>query len=242
MKQQVMKWHKVRRIFSVVPIIVRPVDLDHEGTFEGLQTLPKSVSSVSESRNRDKVWVEVQRGITEVINNFLSQPQQPSDVRKGFVFLGLRPKDEYHWDYDLQSAPGLTQQKNMPDVPWLVSVPIGSVEYSQRYSLFTEHNILRAFVNLPHTEEAIRQFANRYGHLGDVVPLYYPSKVGTPDSILWAGEPLQFWVDAIEELQMLVTLWDMVRNRQIEALKKYIIWKQDPKGVLFLWHSHSRAC
>ncbi len=238
-KQQAMKWHKKGRIFSVVPIIVRPV-LDRERSFEGLQALPKSVSSVSESRNRDKIWVEVQRGIAEVINNFLSQPQ-PSNVRNGFAFIGLRPKDGYHWDYDLRPAPGLTQQEDMPDAPWLVSVPIGSVEYSQRYSIFTEHNILREFANLPHTEKAIRRFANRYGYLSDLVPLYYPSKVGTPDSILWAGESLQFWVDAIEELQMLVTLWDMVRYRQIEALKKYIIWKQDPKGVLFVWRSHSRA-
>ena len=35
----------------------------------------------------------------------------------------------------------------------------------------------------------------------------------------------------------LVTVWDMVQNRQIEALKELIIWKSEPDRVLLIWRS-----
>jgi hypothetical protein len=79
-----------------------------------------------------------------------------------------------------------------------------------------------------------KQFADRYGHLGELVPLIYPDKVGQPDSILWAGEALPFWVNEIEEMNFLLSLWKMIQNRDIETLKKYIIWKQDPESVIFV--------
>lgn len=97
--------------------------------------------------------------------------------------------------------------------------------------------MVRDFAKLSSTAEAIKQFAVSHGHLAneDLVPLYYPDKVGQPDSILWAGESLQIWLEEIEEMNILVTLWEMIQNRQIEALKEHIIWKLDPVGVLFVW-------
>ena len=158
------------------------------------------------------------------------------------MFIGLYSTNGYRWDHDLRPAPGLVKQENIPDAPWLVSQAIGILELSQRYSIFEEKNVLRDFAKLSPTAEAIKQFADSHGHLAgaDLIPLYYPHKVGQPDSILWAGESLQFWLEEIEEMSILVTLWEMIQNRQIEALKEHIIWKLDPVGVLFVWKSHSR--
>jgi TIR domain len=240
-QQQVLERRKTDKSFSVVPIILRPVELDDNGTFDGLQQLPKNKLPISRWEDEDEAWLGVQRGVVEVVDELRSQPQQPSDVRDGFLFIGFYPADGYRWDYDLRPAPGLVELGNMPDAPWLVSEAVGTRELSQRYSIFKDKTVLRDFATLSPTAKAIQQFANYHGHLGDLTPIYYPNKVGQPDSILWAGESLQFWFDEIEEMNILVTLWQMIQDKQIEVLKEHIIWKLDPLGVLFIWESRGRA-
>ena len=237
-QQQAMELRKANKIFDVIPLLIRPVDLEHE-TIRELQSLPKNGLSISECKDKDKAWLEVRREIVEVVDKFRSQPQQLSDVREGFMFIGLYPINGYRWDTDLRPAPGLVKKENMPDAPWLVSEAVGRPEISQRYSIFREKKVLRDFAKLFPTLEAIKQFADSYGHLGNLVPLYYPDKVGQPDSILWSGEALQFWLNEIGEMNILVTLWEMIQNRQIEALREHIIWKLDPTSVLFVWRSSS---
>jgi len=236
-RQQVLERRKTDKGFSVVPVILRPVGLDDNGAFDGLQQLPKNKLPVSKWRDKDEAWSEVRRGIVEVVEELRSQPQQLSDVRDGFMFTGFYPADGYRWDHDLRPAPGLVKPGSIPDAPWLVSAAVGIPELSQRYSVFRDKMVLRDFARLSPTAEAIQQFANHHGHLGDLMPIYYPDKAGQPDGILWAGESLQFWLGEIEEMSILVTLWEMVQDRQIEALKEHIIWKLDPPGVLFVRES-----
>jgi hypothetical protein len=232
MEQQAMELHKAEKIFRIIPIRIRPVDFQHED-FYLLQSLPKDGEPISERRQKDRAWVEVQRGIIEVVNEYFTQPQQASDVRNGFIFIGFYPTQGFHWDTELRPAPGLVKQEDLPDFPWLVSEAVGIRELSQRYSLFREKTILRDFALLSPTTDAIKGFADRYGYLGELVPLIYPDKVG----ILWAGEALQYWTEQIEEMNRVVTIWGMVQNRQVEALKAHVIWKSDPDSILFIWRT-----
>jgi hypothetical protein len=174
--------------------------------------------------------------LSQRADNLLTKPQLQSNVRNGFLFIGLYPTDGYRWDADLRPAPGLVTQEGLPEAPWLVSKALGVQELSRSYSIFEEKNVLRDFANLSPTGEAIQQFANSHGYLADVedlVPLYYPN--GKPDNKLWAGESLQFWTREIREMNMLVSLWDMIKDKQVEALKEHIIWKLDSMGVIFEW-------
>ncbi|WP_220209228.1 toll/interleukin-1 receptor domain-containing protein [Reticulibacter mediterranei] len=229
--QQTLKLQKENKIFALIPIRIRPVELEYVEGMSGLQALPKYGSSISGARNKDKIWLDVRRGIVEVIEQFRSQPQQLEDVREGFLFLGFAPLNGYRWDYDLRLAPGFVMSTDLPEAPWLVSEAIGREEISRRYSLFREENVLRKFANLPQTTDAIKQFADQYGELGTSVFLYYPG----PASILWSGEALQFWVNEISEMHLLVTVWEMIQSGQIEKLTEHILWKLDTKCVAFVW-------
>ncbi|GHO98365.1 hypothetical protein KSF_084130 [Reticulibacter mediterranei] len=234
-QRDALKLQKENRVSDVIPVIIRPVNLTHDETISGLQVLPKNRRPISTSKNKDIAWVEVQRGIAAVIDKIRSQPQQPSDVREGFMFHGYAATNRYRWDSDLRPFPNLEGQSDLPEAPWLVSAAVGKREISRRYSLFREKNIVREFTKLPATAEAIKQFADRFGELGVSVLLHYPEKVGQPESILWSGEALQFWAKEIREMSILVTLWEMVQNKQIEKLKEHIIWDVDAMSVTFVW-------
>jgi hypothetical protein len=236
LQQQAMALYKIKQIFRIIPIRLRAVDFVPED-IAVLQPLPKDGESFSRRRQKDEAWVEVQRGIVEVVNDYFTQPQETSDARDGFLFIGLYPTNKFRWDTELRPAPGLVKQVDIPDSPWLVSEAVGITEPIQRYAFFREKTILRNFGTLSPTLDSIREFADRYGCLGNLVPLFYPSKVGQPESILWAGEAFQFWTWEIEEMKRLITIWDIVQNRQIEALRELIIWKSDPDRVLIVWRS-----
>jgi hypothetical protein len=105
-------------------------------------------------------------------------------------------------------------------------------------SALKEQDLLRRFVRLSSPED-IKEFADKYGCLGDIQPLIYPDKLGQPDSLLWEGESLWFWKQEVAEMKMFVELWELIRDNQTELLKKYIIWHDQPRGVRFEWHSPS---
>jgi hypothetical protein len=180
--------------------------------------------------------------IKKLVDRLLDEPQQ-SDVRDGFLFIGHVATKGFHWDDDLRLVPHVVPQRDMPEGPWLVSdVPLGIPELSRRYSIFNEKTALRDFAKLPPTREALLQFANRYGHLlaaEEYAQLFYPE--GKPDPYLWAGELLQFWIEAIREMNMLVVVWDMVKTKQIEALKQHIVWNLEPMYVKFVWLHPDRS-
>ena len=127
-----------------------------------------------------------------MVEEFRTQPQQASDVRDGFMFIGFYPTYGFHWNTDLRPAPGFVSQTDTPDSPWLVSRAIGTPDLSQRYAIFREKTIVRDFANLSPTTEAVKHFADSHGYLGELVRLIHLDKTGRPEGILWAGEALQF--------------------------------------------------
>lgn len=227
-----MDLHKAGK--TVIPILIRH-SMWEQSPISELRPLPRNRSPIKQWKDRDEAFVHVVGEIKKVVDRLLSEPQQQSDVRDGVLFIGQFSTNGYRWDNDLRLAPGSVKQKDIPDAPWLVSQAVGLFELSQRYPLLSEPNVLRDFAKLSPTAEAIQQFANRHGYLaaGDLIPLHYPD--GKPDNKLWAGESLQFWTKEIREMNILVTLWDMIKDKQIEALREHIIWKLDPMGVLFVW-------
>lgn len=233
-QQKALDLYREEKLFRVIPIRLRHIDFEYE-EYSALQLLPKYGDPVRNRRDKDEAWLEVQRGILEVVEEYSNQPQQASDVRDGFVFIKLYPSNGFHWDTELRPAPGFIGQADLPDSPWLVSEAVGMPEPSQRYSLFREKTILRDFATLSPTTDAIKEFADRYGDLGQSTLLIYPDKVG--EQPVWAGESIQIWAEKIDEMNRLVRVWDMVQNRQIEALIEHVIWKLDPKCVLFIWLS-----
>jgi hypothetical protein len=231
--QQIVNLHKKSKISCVIPLLIRSSGWKYTSLGK-LQPLPRDERPITRWNNKDEAFVHVVDEIKEIVDSLLSKPQQPSDVKDGFFFVGLVPTNGYRWDNDLRPAPGLVGQEHVLDAPWLISQAVGLFELSRRYPLFDEPNILRDFANLSPTAEAILQFANRYGALdADMVPLYYPG--GKPDNMLWVGESLRLWIKEIRKMKRLVTLWDMIKGCQIEALREHIIWKLDPMDVLFVW-------
>src|SRR5258708_4041963 len=75
-RRQVLERRKTDKGFSVVPVILRPVGLDGNGTFDGLQQLPRNGLPISRWEDEDEAWLEVRKGIVEVVDELRFQPQQ----------------------------------------------------------------------------------------------------------------------------------------------------------------------
>ncbi len=120
LQQQAMKLYKEQKIFRVIPILLRSVGFMPE-EISALQSLPKDGKPISSRRQKDEAWVEVQQGISEVVNDYFTQPQEASDARDHFLFIGFYPTNMFRWDTELRPAPGLVKLADIPDSPWLVS-------------------------------------------------------------------------------------------------------------------------
>jgi len=57
----------------VVPVVVKPCSVDRSA-LAGRQRLPRSVSSVSEARNTDKVWLEVAEELQKILDTMSGKP------------------------------------------------------------------------------------------------------------------------------------------------------------------------
>ena len=155
-------------------------------------------------------------------------------MKKGtFAFLRAVPLEGYHWDEDLRPAPGLIElgEKENLGSPWLVS-PLGYKVAAQQYAPFQKSDLFRHFSRLLPNPKNIKRFADKYGWLGHTVPLIYPDRSGQETQL---GESLQFWRQEIEEIAMLVKLWDLVRDEREEPLSKIILWQKQPLAVRFEW-------
>jgi len=162
-----------------------------------------------------------------------SNTQSFETMKKGaFIFLWSVPCEGYHFDENLTPAPGLEKLEGMfLDAPWLVG-PSDNDVLSRQYAPFQKPNLFRRFSKLPPRCKAITRFANRYGLLGDPVLLTYPSRSGQTVQL---GESLQFWQQEIQEMAILVKLWDLVRDEREEPLSKIILWQNHPRSVIFKW-------
>jgi hypothetical protein len=126
-QQQAIELHEAKKTYSVIPIILRPVDWKQD-PISKLKSLPQNEIPVSKWKNKDEALLDVVLGIKEVVVTLLSEPQKQSGTREGVMFTGHYPANGYRWDNDLRPAPGLVKQESMPDAPWLVSQAIGILE------------------------------------------------------------------------------------------------------------------
>lgn len=115
-QQQAMELREANKSISVIPIILRHATWEQDAIGK-LQPLPKDGRPINEWEDRDKAFKHISEEIKKVVDPLLSQPQQQSDVREGFMFIGLHPANGYRWDNDLRPAPSLVKQENTPDAP-----------------------------------------------------------------------------------------------------------------------------
>jgi len=235
-QQRAMALHEAKNTM-VIPIILHPTPFWEQTPMGALQPLPTNGKPISEWRSRAKAFADVAGRIYTVIEARLSQPEQHANVKEEFVFFGRYPDDKFRWDTDFCLAPGLTRPESRLASPWLVSRPFGIADPAQQYPLFEEKDVLRRFTRLSSTPEAIKHFADTHGYLGIPVALYDPKKNGQPDGVVWMGESLRFWQQEIEDIHVLVTLWELILDKQIEILTEHIIWHRQPRGVRFEWLS-----
>lgn len=123
-KQQAAELRKVNKISSVIPILLRPSTWEQDTIGKlNIQPLPKDRRPISVWKSRDEAFKHVAEEIKKVVESLLSQPQQPSDMREGFMFIGRYPTNGYRWDNDLRPAPGLVKQKIFQMHPGLYHRP-----------------------------------------------------------------------------------------------------------------------
>lgn len=122
-------------------------------------------------------------------------------------------KDGYRITSDLKNAgepgPGT-------DPPFLV--PKGSVR--KVYPVLLGNKLIhRNFAKLDN-EDAILNFANKYGLLGRSLFLC-PLRGGA----VVLGESLSIWKDRLSTLGRLLAIWDLVRTNQVDKLKHIVIYQ-----------------
>jgi hypothetical protein len=82
--------------------------------------------------------------------------------------------------------------------------------------------LFRGFANTPRTKDAIQRFAGLHG---DLFNRYDPNQgVALKDGTWIPGASFGTWSQEIEDMRVLVALWDDVQNRRIESLSKVIKW------------------
>jgi hypothetical protein len=100
--------------------------------------------------------------------------------------------------------------------------PQSGIEYSP---LRTSTGLFRRLAETTPDEPGILAFATDCGFLGGSVST--PIKVEGESFIRMQGEALSAWRLAIDEMRILVTIWDSATNTRSSRLRDYIHWKDD---------------
>jgi len=85
-------------------------------------------------------------------------------------------------------------------------------------------SLFRKFANTALTDEAILQFANTYGLLGQTKPIVIHTSKGES---LADAELLDTWKREISVMRAAVRLWDAIKAHDLDALRVRIIWTGD---------------
>lgn len=94
--------------------------------------------------------------------------------------------------------------------------------------------LYRCFAETLPTPDGILKFANNFGLLGGDIDSFIPVEdKGGGRSSLGLGEDQRKWIDEISEMAYAVSLWDMVRERQLDRLSELVSWDKDSVGVEF---------
>lgn len=115
-------------------------------------------------------------------------------------------------------------------------IPLGQTFMRARYNPMVESGLFRNFSELEPTEEAICQFANRWGLLGGEAS----TEIGVVDGpqpkslLLGVGELLSTWTSESTEMKSLLEIWDLAHNRD-KKLAAFIKW-----GDARVWYEGPR--
>jgi hypothetical protein len=83
-----------------------------------------------------------------------------------------------------------------------------------------------AFAKLKPRQNRILEFADQWGMLTRGKLL----SVGGPPIV---GEPVDVWLDEIEDLALAVKLWESLKSRDTRSIGRFIKWASDSSGVRF---------
>jgi hypothetical protein len=119
----------------------------------------------------------------------------------------------YEWKKGVDSRPHLFE-RNIPGKGWWIYQPM--IEYP---------GLFREFAGLE-GKQAILEFATRYGVLFNRYSLNDSiAEKGTYRSVgASSGTALKVWEREIEDMRILVDLWDTINNNRIVDLKQVVYW------------------
>lgn len=147
----------------------------------------------------------------------------------------LVPNKGYCWLAHADEVfPALGQKRE--GRPPLLIVNRGSTK-SRRYEpLQDSPTLYREFASLAFTDEAILEFANKYGWLGVAETFFTPRNMpelvpGLPPATFVHGEGRNIWHNEISEMDFLVRLWDLKSAGSVEQLSKFLTWDFDRGAV-----------
>jgi len=153
-----------------------------------------------------------------------------SDMVEGsYLFRWAVVEEGYEFDSSLKITPGFYELPGRIDQqpPWLI--PRSNSGWM--YSPLSIHTLHRDFAKLGNDQNAILQFANKYGLLGTQrVPLA-PASGGK----LVFGESLERWQEEIGNLARTLAIWDAVNSQSEEKLEGFISWSKDCVDLSVWW-------
>ncbi len=149
-------------------------------------------------------------------------------------------KSGYGWvetdEVDLQKGRGKSGSFLTND--WNADSPLGLGGVV--YQPMSEHTgLCRTLADTPLNRDGVLTFANRYGPLlGSTGPnIILPHRPGSAGGKqLGRGEKLDTWYDAILHLQLVCSIWDQIRNRDLKKLAQHVRWRNGL--VEFETHPH----
>jgi len=126
--------------------------------------------------------------------------------------------------------PNSLESKSFLTDDWGSKAPV-----TQRlYHPLTAHSgLCRTLADTTPDPAGIKQFADRFGPLlgGTGEAILLPQRL---KNSLGHGEPLSVWHKAIFTLRQVIELWDMVKQSDLEGLRRHIVWR----GNLVYYQSH----
>lgn len=123
------------------------------------------------------------------------------------------------------------------DIRWLKAAVDPYEPPSMLYTPLDDTGLFRTFAETQLTEEAIKDFADRYGQICS--PFFERGDDGSVTGVSWP-----WWAGSISAMRDAITLWELTRERASGKLKRIIQWQKGGSircGIGELTHTISIA-
>jgi hypothetical protein len=169
------------------------------------------------------------------------------ETAKGpFAYFAPVAAKGYEWNAEAVEATSRTWANGDPinQGPWLLD-PEGGGRWYAPLEKPGLHRIFARLQTKKNVRGAIKKFADRYGLLGHPKRLVNPQQkpTSTRPRSTWRGLPtfygisLDDWQQAIDDMALLIKLWDWVREERSDRLSQRVKWNRTRTGVYFEWVS-----